>query len=79
MPKDYPLPAQDDARHTGVIKRMVTDKGFGFVRDDQTGLEYFFHRSGAANFDALQEGTAVEFRAGTGPKGPRAEDVESRQ
>ena len=29
---------------TGVIRRVVGEKGFGFIRTD-SGLDYFFHRS----------------------------------
>ena len=61
---------------TGTIKRLVRDKGFGFVAAD-SGDEYFFHSSAATGvrFDDLREGQAVTFEAGQGPKGPRAENV----
>jgi len=61
-------------RH-GTLKRVVRDKGFGFIADGQ-GAEYFFHRS-AADFDleAVDEGAAVTFLPSSGPKGPRAEEV----
>lgn len=60
----------------GTIKRMVRDKGFGFVAADD-GTEYFFHQSACvdARFDELREGQAVTFQKGQGPKGPRAESV----
>jgi CspA family cold shock protein len=60
----------------GTIKRMVTDKGFGFVAAAD-GQEYFFHQSAVAGgqFDQLREGQAVTFDTGQGPKGPRAENV----
>ena len=29
---------------SGTIKRLVRDRGFGFIRDDN-GQEWFFHRS----------------------------------
>jgi len=60
----------------GTIKRMVTDKGFGFVAAAD-GQEYFFHQSAVAGgqFDQLREGQAVTFETGQGPKGPRAENV----
>jgi cold shock protein len=58
----------------GTIKRLVTDKGFGFVAAED-GSEYFFHQSACAQFDNLREGQLVTFRAGQGPKGPRAENV----
>lgn len=64
------------ATMNGTIKRMVTDKGFGFVAA-QDGSEYFFHQSACTGtrFDDLREGQAVTFEKGQGPKGPRAEDV----
>ncbi len=60
----------------GTIKRLVTDKGFGFIAAGD-GNEYFFHQSACTNarFDDLREGQAVTFEKGQGPKGPRAEDV----
>ena len=60
----------------GSIKRLVSDKGFGFVAA-QDGTEYFFHRSACVGvrFDELREGQSVTFEKGQGPKGPRAERV----
>jgi CspA family cold shock protein len=60
----------------GTIKRMVSDKGFGFVAAED-GNEYFFHQSACAStpFDSMREGQAVTFERGQGPKGPRAENV----
>ena len=64
------------ASTNGTIKRLVSDKGFGFVAASD-GNEYFFHQSACApgQFDALTEGQAITFTKGQGPKGPRAEDV----
>jgi CspA family cold shock protein len=60
----------------GTIKRLVSDKGFGFVASSD-GQEYFFHQSACQGtpFDALREGQPVTFDTGQGPKGPRAENV----
>jgi cold shock protein len=60
----------------GTIKRLVSDKGFGFILASD-GNEYFFHNSACANtqFADLREGQAVTFDRGQGPKGPRAENV----
>ncbi len=58
----------------GTIKRLVGDKGFGFVAAEN-GSEYFFHQSACAQFDTLREGQQVTFEPGQGPKGPRAENV----
>ena len=64
------------ATKTGTIKRLVSEKGFGFIAagDD---AEYFFHSSACAAepFDSLREGQSVTFDIGQGPKGPRAENV----
>jgi cold shock protein len=61
----------------GTIKRLIHDKGFGFVAADD-GSEYFFHQSACNGvaFDSLREGQAVTFQKGQGPKGPRAENVQ---
>jgi len=60
----------------GVIKRLVRDRGFGFVRDANGKNEYFFHRSSVRpSFDHLNEGDAVTFDVGKSDKGPRAENV----
>lgn len=63
---------------TGTIKKLVSDKGFGFIKDDKSGTEFFFHRSGVAKgktFEALREGQAVAFETEDSPKGPRATAV----
>lgn len=59
----------------GTIKRLVSDKGFGFVQVGD-GTEYFFHQSARAGtrFDD-REGQTVTFEKGQGPKGPRAENL----
>jgi len=60
----------------GTIKKIVSDKGFGFIVADD-GNEYFFHQSGCRDitFDQLRERQPVTFERGNGPKGPRAENV----
>ena len=64
------------ATQNGTIKRLVSEKGFGFILGDD-GQEYFFHQSAYAQgaFSDLREGQAVTFTKGQGPKGPRAESV----
>ena len=66
----------------GVIKKLVPDRGFGFISAD--GTDIFFHHSSVTEdtFDELQEGQPVEYeieqddggsrRKG---KGPRAASV----
>ena len=59
----------------GTIKRL-TDKGFGFI-DMGSGKDIFFHNSSLEDvrYDELREGQRVTFTEGSGPKGPRAENV----
>ena len=65
------------ATMTGTIKRMISDKGFGFIAAGD-GTEYFFHQSACTStrFDDMREGQTVSFEVGQGPKGPRAENVQ---
>ncbi|HTF35460.1 MAG TPA: cold shock domain-containing protein [Myxococcota bacterium] len=62
----------------GRIKKMVRERGFGFIRGDD-GKEVFFHRSGlgGGEYDVLSEGDAVEYVVQEGPRGPRAENVKA--
>jgi CspA family cold shock protein len=60
---------------SGTIKKVVSDRGFGFIAAED-GTEYFFHRSGTeADFDRLQGGERVTFEVEPSPKGPRAASV----
>ena len=69
-----PVPSGPKVR--GRVKKLVPDRGFGFVRGDD-GKEVFFHRSGLGpnDYDALSEGDLVEYVVQEGPRGPRAENV----
>jgi CspA family cold shock protein len=64
------------ANFNGTIKKLVSEKGFGFISGGD-GNEYFFHNSACSGvrFDELREGQSVTFERGQGPKGPRAENV----
>lgn len=59
----------------GRIKKLVADRGFGFVEGDRRDI--FFHHSDVegVSFDELQEGQVLEYEVGQGPKGPRATNV----
>lgn len=59
----------------GTIKKLISEKGFGFIQGDRG--ELFFHHSAVDGgaFESLREGQAVEYSEGNGPKGPRAENV----
>lgn len=59
----------------GNIKKLVTERGFGFIETEQGDL--FFHMTAldGCTFEELHEGQTVEFEVGQGPKGARAENV----
>ena len=64
---------------TGTIKKVVSDRGFGFITAED-GKDYFFHRDGltsSLDFDRLNGGEKVSFEVETGPKGDRAKNVQS--
>jgi len=67
--------------HTGKIKKLVRDRGFGFISDTD-GREVFFHQSSLTaeiKFDALSEEQNVTFEIENSPKGPRAVDIRIAQ
>ena len=59
----------------GTIKKLVTDRGFGFIAGDKG--ELFFHHSEVQDitFEELQEGQTVDYEIGEGRKGPCATSV----
>jgi CspA family cold shock protein len=66
---------------TGTIKKVVADRGFGFITGDDA-KDYFFHRDGldsSLDFDRLNGGEKVEFEIEQSPKGPRAARVHAAE
>jgi len=62
---------------TGTIKKIIADRGFGFITAEDA-KEYFFHRGAldsSLDFDRLNGGEKVEFEIEQSPKGPRASRV----
>ena len=62
---------------TGTVKKVVADRGFGFITAEDA-KEYFFHRSAldsSLDFDRMTGGERVEFDIEQSPKGPRAARV----
>jgi cold shock protein len=65
----------------GTIKKIIKDKGFGFIIADDGGDEVFFHRSrlGAkVMFEDLREGNEVQFEVRPGEKGRQAFNLRLR-
>jgi len=64
---------------TGTIKKVIADRGFGFIAAEDA-KEYFFHRGAldsSLDFDRLVGGEKVTFEVEASPKGPRASQVRS--
>ncbi|HEX5430246.1 MAG TPA: cold shock domain-containing protein [Patescibacteria group bacterium] len=63
----------------GTIKKLIADKGFGFIKVDGQEKDLFFHSKSlsGANFADLHEGDMVSFDVDdSGPKGPAAINVQ---
>ena len=62
--------------NTGKIKKLVRDRGFGFISDTD-GREVFFHQNSLVEvkFDALNEEQVVTYDSEKSDKGPRAINV----
>ena len=54
----------------GTIRKLVTDRGFGFIKTEQEE-DVFFHRNElqGVEFSSLREGQEVEFEMGEGRDG----------
>jgi len=64
------------ATTTGTVKWFNSDKGFGFIQQDQ-GPDVFVHFRAIIGdgFKTLEEGQRVQFKVTQGQKGPQAEEV----
>jgi len=60
---------------TGTITRYIEDKGFGFIKADDSSEEVFFHHS--AFEGEPREGMAVTFEKQASDRGPRAANVKA--
>ncbi len=66
---------------TGTIKKLVQQKGFGFIVPDDGSDDVFFHRGSLAprgQFEDINEGDSVQFQIRKGEKGPVAFDLKIR-
>ena len=66
------------ALHNGTVKWFNSDKGFGFI-EQENGKDIFVHFSqiNGNGFErvSLNDGQQVTFEVGEGQKGPQAENV----
>ncbi|GGS12665.1 cold-shock protein [Streptomyces virginiae] len=62
---------------TGIVKWFNSEKGFGFIQQDDGGPDVFVHFSAieTTGFKSLEENARVEYSVSQGPKGPQAEKV----
>ncbi|GAA2702140.1 MULTISPECIES: cold-shock protein [Actinoplanes] len=62
---------------TGTVKWFNSDKGFGFITQDDGGPDVFAHFSAIATsgFRSLEENQRVEFSVTQGQKGLQAENI----
>ena len=61
----------------GTIKKIVTDKNFGFISQEGGEKDVFFHKDKleGVSFEELKEGDNVTFEVEDTPKGPAAVNV----
>lgn len=61
----------------GIIKTIVSDKGFGFITVDGEEKDLFFHKNEVkeTTYEELKVGDKVSFEKADSPKGPNAVNV----
>ncbi|RPH29377.1 MAG: cold shock domain-containing protein [Bacteroidales bacterium] len=59
--------------YKGTVKFFNVSKGFGFIKDAESGKEYFVHASGL--IDKINENDEVTFELQEGKKGLNAVNV----
>jgi CspA family cold shock protein len=62
---------------TGTVKWFSSEKGFGFITQEDGGPDVFVHFSAiqGSGYRNLDENQKVEFDLTEGPKGPQAANV----
>lgn len=64
---------EGDVVRIGVVTFFNDAKGYGFIKDGQTGESVFIHANQLS--DPIKEGEKVSFEVEMGPKGPSAMNV----
>ncbi len=57
----------------GIVKFFNDEKGFGFIKDEESNQDVFVHKSGL--IDRIRENDKVEFEMAEGQKGMNAVEV----
>jgi cold shock protein len=62
----------------GTVKWFSDEKGFGFITPDDHSADVFVHHSAIVGdgYRSLPEGAAVSYDTESGPKGPKAVNVQ---
>jgi CspA family cold shock protein len=63
---------------TGTVKWFNSEKGFGFLSNDDGSSDVFAHYSAIASsgYRSLEENQKVQFDVVQGPKGPQADNIQ---
>ena len=59
----------------GKVKNFNDDRGFGFITDEESGQNFFFHISNITSEDTIKENDVVEFEVIEGKKGLMAVNI----
>ena len=62
-----------ESKTTGIVKFFNSEKGFGFIKHDDSNKETFVHASGL--IDEIKQNDKVEFDLQNGKKGMNAVNV----
>ena len=64
---------QSNLPRVGIVKFFNTEKGYGFIQDNETKESFFVHAKSLV--DQVKDSDKVSFEIGKGPKGPVATAV----
>lgn len=61
----------------GTVKKIIADRGFGFISSPELGKDIFFHSNSlkVGTLEEFKEGDAVTFDTEDAPKGKQAINV----